>query len=94
MTSKKIDDLFIRKDGENDETPPYAVVYFSVLSILSSKTWAIQDMIIWLSHPNNIPYYRWNIIANTILDYWISVEGLDMSEDIYITLPQGESGKD
>ena len=48
---RKIDNLIICKEGENEETPPYEVVALSVMFILSDKPWFIQAMKIWLLRP-------------------------------------------
>ena len=45
---RKIDNLIICKEGENYDTPLYAVVDLSVPFILAEKPWAIQDMKNWL----------------------------------------------
>ena len=78
MISLKRDNLFIHKEGENDETPPDAVIDLSVLLILVGKTWVIQAMTMWSQQINTVPYYIWKIGAAAILDYWISVDVLVM----------------
>ena len=46
--------MFIFKEGENEETPPYAVVASNILLVFADKTWAIQAMTMWsqLSYNN------------------------------------------
>ena len=47
LENKKNYNQFICKEGENDETPPYAVATLSVLFILLDKAWAILAMKMW-----------------------------------------------
>ena len=75
----KRDNLIIWKEGENDETSTYSVEELSVLFILTGKPQSVQAMRIWLQQDENVPYYRWTISADTILDYWISGDVLDKS---------------
>ena len=48
VTLVTIDNLFIRKEGENDEKYPYAVVALSIMFVLTVNPWSIQDMKMWL----------------------------------------------
>ena len=51
VTLKKIYCFFIRKEGENDDTPTYAMTTLSVMFILSGKAWSIQAIKCCYSDP-------------------------------------------
>ena len=86
--------MFICKEGENEETPPYAVETSSVLSILSEKILAVQAMKMWSQGLNYVLYYKW-ILGDTVnLGYLISINVLGMSEETTINLLHSKPNKD
>ena len=94
VISKKIDNLLICKEGENEERNPSAVATFSVLFILTDKPWSTQSMKIQLRCPNYVPYYIWVLGADTILDYWIAGDVLEMSVETQINSLQSKPEKE
>ena len=80
-TLVKIDNLFIHKEGENYEIPSGVVADLYLIFVLSGKTWAIQAMTMWLRRLNGVIYYICTFGYSTILDLYISIDVLGMSED-------------
>ena len=77
----KKENLSIHEEDKRSETPPDAVVASSVPSILAGKPWAIQAMTMWLRRLNGVIYYICTFGYSTILDLYISIDVLGMSED-------------
>ena len=60
-------------------------------SILHSKPRAIQGMAIWSKRLGAVPYKEWTIGATVALDHWIARSVLELDEDTWQELLEGEN---
>lgn len=60
-------------------------------SILHSKPRAIEGMTLWSQRLKAVPYREWTIGATTALDHWIARSILELEEDTWQELLQGDS---
>ena len=60
-------------------------------SILHSKPRAIEGMALWSQRLKAVPYREWTIGASTALDHWIARTILEMEEDTWQALLEGET---
>jgi len=63
----------------------------SLPSILHSKPRAIEGMSMWSQRLRAVPYREWTIGASTALDHWIARAILELEEDVWQELLQGDS---
>lgn len=60
-------------------------------SILYSKPRAIEGMALWSQRLKAVPYREWTIGATTALDHWIARSVLELEEDVWQELLEGET---
>jgi len=70
----------------SEPTPPSS----TIPSILHSKPRTITAMNIWGQRLAAVPYHQWNVGAATALDHWIACDVLEMSEETWSNLLNGE----
>jgi hypothetical protein len=83
-------------DGHVEETTSSTTFEYptddttSLPSILHSKPRAIEGMNMWSQRLRAVPYREWTIGASTALDHWIARVILELEEDVWQALLQGD----
>jgi hypothetical protein len=82
--------LHQERDSSEDAPPLYNDPK-SVPSIIHSKPRAIDAMAMWSQRLKAVPYKEWTIGATTALDHWIARSILNLGEDTWQELLEGEN---
>jgi len=81
----------ITNDATTDKDDDRFHDTFSYPSILHSKPRAIEGMAVWSRRLQAVPYREWTIGATTALDHWIARSILQLEEDTWQELLEGET---
>jgi hypothetical protein len=79
------------RETSKPDTAPLYDDPLSVPSILHSKPRAIEGMTMWSQRLRAVPYKQWTIGATTALDHWIARSILDLEEDTWQELLEGDN---
>ena len=63
----------------------------SLPTVFTQKPMALEAMAVWSARLQAIPYREWTIGARTTLDHWVAKGVLDLSEETWQALLEGDS---